>query len=219
MKIKKLNITIILIIALLAPVVYAAGNILPDPSYESKGITRRRRDLSVYDANEDGYLDGSIEITCEDSFRGRRSVHMQGDGVDYPRVYTYLEGTTLDEIATVSFWFRHLEGSELNTPFAIMGFWITGGEYAGGQLNLYQWYKTTPEPCHEWTLIDDDSWHIRVYHPNVGYFDDFGPYTIAEIQAMYDAEIFRAGVAIGASGVGFGGPADVYVDNLMVETH
>jgi len=220
MKIKNLKITIILVIALLAPVVYAAGNVHPDPSFESKGLTKKgRRELKVFDVNEDEYLDGSIEITTEDSYRGRRSVHLSGDGVDYPRVYTWFEGTTLDEIAYVSFWFKHLEGSPTNTPYAIMGTWITGGDYDGGQLNIYQYYQTTPEPCNEWTLIDHDSWHYRVYHPSVGYFDDFGPYTLAEIQAMFDADVFRAGVAIGASELGFGGPADVYVDHLMVETH
>jgi len=132
-------------------------------------------------------------------------------------VYTFIKETTLDDISSVSFWFKHLEGSEPNTPYAVMGFWIVGGDYDGGQLNLYQWYQTLPEPCDEWTLIDHDSWHYRVYVPGGGYFDDFGPYTLAEIQAMYDAVIFRAGVAMGASGIGFGDSADVYVDHLMVE--
>jgi hypothetical protein len=117
----------------------------------------------------------------------------------------------------VSFWFKHLEGSEPNTPYAIMRFWILGGDYDGGQLNIYQGYQTTPELCDEWTMIDHDSWHYRVYMPGSGYFDDFGPYSLAEIQGMFDAKIFRAGVAIGASGFGFGDSADVYVDDLIVE--
>ncbi len=73
-------------------------------------------------------------------------------------------------------------------------------------------------PCDEWTLSDHDSWHIRVYMPGDGYFDDLGHYTLAEMQEMYDAVIFRAGVAIGASYVGFGDSADVYVDLLEVNT-
>lgn len=62
----------------------------------------------------------------------------------------------------------------------------------------------------------DDSWHIRVYMSGGGYFDDLGPYTLDEIQMMYDAVIFRAGVAIGASGPGFGDSADVYFDLMTV---
>lgn len=195
-----------------------ARNIMPDPSFESKGVTKQRRDLKVFDANGDGYLDGSIEITDEDSYKGRKSVHMYGEGVDYPRVYTdIMKETSLDEIISVSFWFKHLEGSDPNTPYAVMGFWIVGGDYDGGQLNLYQWYKTMPDLCDEWTLIDDDSWHYRVYIPGGGYFDDLGPYTLNEIQGMLDAVIFRAGVAMGASDIGFGDSADVYVDHFMVE--
>lgn len=222
MKIKIVPVTILCIVALLTPIAFAARgrhtrNIMPDPSYESKGITRRLRDVSVYDANPDGNLDGSIEITREDSFRGRRSVHLYGEGVDYPRAYTYLEKETfLDEITSVSFWFKHLEGSEPNTPYAIMGFWIVGGEYDGWQLNLYQWYQTLPETCDEWTLNDYDSWHIRVYMPSGEYSDYLGPYTLDDIQMMYDAVIFRAGVAIGASCYEFGDSADVYVDLFTV---
>lgn len=222
MKIKVIPVTTLCIFALLIPTAFAAHhrhtrNIMPDPSYESKGITRRLRDLSVYDANEDGSLDGTIELTREESYRGRRSVHLYGEGVDYPRAYTYIEKEVfLDELDTVSFWFKHGEGSEPNTPYAIMGFWIMGGEYDGGQLNLYQWYQTLPETCDEWTLSDYDSWHIRVYMPGGGYFDEFGPYTLDEIQGMYDAVLFRAGVAIGASEIGFGGSADVYVDLLKI---
>ena len=52
--------------------------------------------------------------------------------------------------------------------------------------------------------------------PGGGYFDDLSPYTLADIQMMYDAVIFRAGVAIGASQIGFGDSADVYVDLLTV---
>lgn len=68
MKIKIVPVTILCIVALLTPITYAvrvrrAHNIIPDPSFESKGITKRLRDLAVYDANEDGFLDGSIEIT------------------------------------------------------------------------------------------------------------------------------------------------------------
>ena len=222
MKIKIVPVVILCIVALLIPTTYAVRpqrerNIIPDPSFESKGITRRLRDLAVYDANEDGELDGTIEITREDSFRGRRSVHMYGEGVDYPRVFTAIKKEYfLDEITSVSFWFKHGEGSEANTPYAIMGFWIVGGVYDGGQLNLYQWYQTLPETCDEWTLSVHDSWHIRVYMPSGGYFDDLGSYTLAEIQEMYDAVIFRAGVAIGASCVGFGDSADVYVDFMKV---
>lgn len=222
MKIKILPVTILCIVALLIPTTYAVRpqrerNIIPDPSFESKGITKHLRDLAVYDANEDGELDGSIEITREDSYHRRRGVHMYGEGVDYPRVFTAIKKEYfLDEITSVSFWFKHLEGSEPNTPYAIMGFWIVGGDYDGGQLNLYQCYQTLPSPCDEWTLNVHDSWHIRVYIPGVGYFDDLGPYTLADIQEMYDAVIFRAGVAIGASQIGFGDSADVYVDLLTV---
>lgn len=77
---------------------------------------------------------------------------MYGEGVDYPRVYTSIKREYfLDEITSVSFGYKHLEGSESNTPYAIMGFWIVGGEYDGGQLNLYHWYQTLPNPCNEWT--------------------------------------------------------------------
>ena len=219
MKIKVFTVVLI-ILSLLIPITFAGLNIMPDPSFESKGLIRNGiRDLSVYDANEDGYLDGIIELTKEDSYRGRRCVHMWGEGVDYPRVYTDIKReVSLDQLTSISFWFKHREGSEPNTPYAIMGFWITGGDYDGGQLNLYQWYQTLPGICDEWTLREYDSWHIRVYKPGGGYFDDLGPYTLADIQARYDAVIFRAGVAIGASCLGFGGPADVYVDHLMVET-
>ena len=221
MKVKKLAILIICITALLIPITYAVKakhtkNIHPDPSYESKGITKHLRDLDVYDTNGDEILDGSIEITKEESFRGRRCVHLYGDGVDYPRIYTYIDDVLLDEITSVSFWYKHNTESEPNTPFAIMGFWITSGEYEGGQLNLYQWYQTLPDPCEEWTFQDYDSWHIRVYMPEGGYFDDWGPYTLDEIQDMYDAVMFRVGVAIGGSGLGFGDSADVYVDFLKV---
>ncbi len=222
MRIKITPVAILCIVALLIPITYAARvqrerNIMPDPSFESKGITRRLRDLSVYDADEDGSIDGSIEITREESFRGRRSVHLYGEGVDYPRVYTSIKKeVSLDEIASVSFWFKHGEGSEPNTPYAIMGFWIVDGEHDGGQLNLYQWYQTLPDPCDEWTLNVYDRWHIRVYMPGGGYFDDPGPYTLDEIQEMYDAVLFRAGVAIGASCYGFGDSADVYVDLMKV---
>lgn len=217
MKLKVPLIVIITILMILIPMAYSGGNILPDPSFESKGVTKHMRDLRVYDANEDGYLDGFIEITDEESYRGRRSVHMYGEGVDYPRIYTEIKETALDEISSVSFWFKHLEGSEPNTPYAIMGFWIEGGDYDGGQLNLYQWYQTMPDLCDKWTLVNQDSWHYRVYMPGGGYFDDFGPYTISEIQSIFDAVIFRVGVAIGASDIGFGDSADVYIDHMMVE--
>lgn len=222
MKVKKLAILIICIIVLLIPMTFAIKakhpkNIHPDPSFESKGITKHLRDMYVYDVDENGVLDGSIEITKEESFRGRRCVHLYGDGVDYPRIYTYIDDILLDEIASVSFWYKHDMESEPNTPYAIMGFWITDGEYEGGQLNIYQWYQTLPDPCLEWTFQDYDSWHIRVYMPEGGYFDDWGPYTLDEIKDMYDASMFRAGVAIGGSGLGFGGSADVYVDFLQVK--
>lgn len=222
MKKKLLPVAIICVAALLTPITYVAyarhaHNIMPDPNFESQGITKHLRDIAVYDADEDGSLDGSIELTREESYRGRRSVHLSGEGVDYPRVFTSIKKeVTLDDIASVSFWFKHREGSEPHTPIAVMGFWITGGDYDGGQLNLYQWNQTLPNPCDEWTLNVYDSWHIRVYMPGGGYFDDLGPYTLAEIQDMYDAVIFRAGVAIGGSEYGFGDSADVYVDLLKV---
>ena len=58
MKIKIVPVVILCIVALLIPTTYAVRpqrerNIIPDPSFESKGITRRLRDLAVYDAYED----------------------------------------------------------------------------------------------------------------------------------------------------------------------
>jgi hypothetical protein len=215
MRKKKTTIAIIGILSLLIPITYAGLNVVHDPSFESKG---HWRDIGVYDTEGDGEVDGFIELTKEESYSGKRCVHMWGGGVDYPRVFTPIKKeVSLDEITSVSFWYKHREGSDPNTPFAVMKFWVEGKEYEGWQLNLYQWYQTSG-PCDEWTLFDSDSWHYRVWIPGEGMTDYLESCTLAEIQDMYDAVLFTAGIAMGASEIGFGGPADVYVDHLMVNT-
>jgi hypothetical protein len=210
---KKVLIIGIIALFLIPTALASMQNIVCDPSFESK--PNKHHFFGVFDTYDDGTVYGSYEIYTDDSYTGKKCVHLQATKLDTVTVKQFIKGKKrLDDITEAGFFYKRMPGSSHSTPYLQLTIYDEDG-YAILNIVQHNYIDYTSDDDLDWTYFNNDKWKYW-YADGTNWVLGGTEVSLEDIQDLYDGYLKEFDVVVGDVG-DLTTNTDVLVDQLIIQ--